>query len=165
MSRVLSKPVPEHVEVPQSGGVPTLRPTPASRILLADDDAVSRTLVEHWVTAWGYRPALARNGQEALSMLLADEDLRIVLLDWVMPKLDGLETCRAIRASLRGASTYVILLTGRDTRQDVLSALDAGADDYILKPFNPVELRIRLRAGRRIVELQQQVERARLALR
>jgi two-component system, cell cycle response regulator len=124
------------------------------RILLAEDDAVSRRLLQAVLEQWGYDVSLASDGAEAWQVLSDDDPPSLAILDWVMPGMDGIEVCRRLRADAARPYVYAILLTGRSDARDVVQGLDAGADDYITKPFDSNELRVRLRAGRRILELQ-----------
>lgn len=135
------------------------------KILLADDEPIARTMLEHWLNGWGYQVTPVRDGQAALDALRSDPELKLAILDWVMPKLDGLEVCRELRKDPRDRYVYVVLLTARDDKADIIAGLDAGADDYLVKPCNPLELKVRLRAGRRVIELQKQLVEAREALR
>jgi two-component system cell cycle response regulator len=135
------------------------------KILLADDEPIARTMLEHWLTGWGYQVTLARDGEAALNALKTDPELRLAIVDWVMPKMDGTDVCRALRNGPQEPYVYVVLLTARDRKDDIVRGLDAGADDYLIKPCNPLELEVRLRAGRRLLELQQQLVGAREALR
>lgn len=135
------------------------------KILLADDEPIARTMLEHWINGWGYEPICVRDGREALSALENDPEIRMAVLDWVMPEMDGVDICRKLRERAREPYVYVILLTARDHKKDLVQGLDSGADDYLVKPCNPIELRVRLRAGRRVVELQQQLIDAREELR
>src|SRR5262245_4560959 len=104
------------------------------------------------LTKWGYDPVMARDGLEAWSILQAENAPRLAILDWMMPGLDGIEICQRIRAAAREPYIYVVLLTSRTASQDLVDGMDAGADDYLTKPFNAHELRVRLRAGNRILE-------------
>jgi DNA-binding response OmpR family regulator len=124
------------------------------RVLVADDEATSRHLIQAILTGWGFEVLMAAEGGEALDILGASSPPEIVLLDWMMPGADGLEVCRRIRAAKPQATTYIILVTARGGLENVVQGLEAGADDYITKPFDPRELRARLRAGVRIVQLQ-----------
>ncbi|MEP7048792.1 MAG: diguanylate cyclase [Pseudomonadota bacterium] len=135
------------------------------KILLADDEPIARTMLEHWLTGWGYEVITVRDGEAALNALAADPELRLAILDWVMPKCDGIEVCRQIRNGPAEPYTYVVLLTAKDDKSDIIQGLDAGADDYLVKPCNPLELKVRLRAGRRVIELQEQLVAARETLR
>jgi len=135
------------------------------KILLADDEPIARTMLEHWLTGWGYEVVTVRDGEAALNALAADPDLRLAIIDWVMPKVDGIEVCRQIRGGPAEPYIYVVLLTAKDDKSDIIQGLDAGADDYLVKPCNPLELKVRLRAGRRVIELQEQLVAARETLR
>jgi two-component system cell cycle response regulator len=135
------------------------------KILLADDEPIARTMLEHWLAGWGYEVTLARDGESALQALKDDPELRLLVVDWVMPKKDGIEVCKAIRAGAQEPYVYVVLLTAKDDKSDIIAGLDAGADDYLVKPCNPLELKVRLRAGRRVIELQEQLVKARESLR
>lgn len=135
------------------------------KILLADDEPIARTMLEHWLVGWGYEVTLARDGESALEALKADPELRLLVVDWVMPKKDGIEVCKAIRSGPQEPYVYVVLLTAKDDKSDIIAGLDAGADDYLVKPCNPLELKVRLRAGRRVIELQEQLVKARESLR
>jgi diguanylate cyclase (GGDEF)-like protein len=135
------------------------------KILLADDEPIARTMLEHWLAGWGYTVIAVKDGEAALAALKADPEIRLAVVDWVMPKVDGLGVCRAIRNGPNEPYIYVVLLTARDNKADIIEGLDAGADDYLIKPCNPLELKVRLRAGRRVVELQEQLVSARESLR
>jgi sigma-B regulation protein RsbU (phosphoserine phosphatase) len=124
------------------------------KILIAEDDAVSRRLLEVTLTDWGYEVQVTCDGLSACQMLEVDDPAPLALLDWMLPKLDGLEICRRIRSTEAGRAIYIILLSSRAKKEDVIAGLNNGADDYITKPFDREELRARLRAGCRIVELQ-----------
>jgi two-component system, cell cycle response regulator len=135
------------------------------KILLADDEPIARTMLEHWLAGWGYQVTLARDGESALKALKDDNELRLLVVDWVMPKKDGIEVCKAIRSGPQEPYVYIVLLTAKDDKSDIIAGLDAGADDYLVKPCNPLELKVRLRAGRRVIELQEQLVKARESLR
>lgn len=124
------------------------------KVLVADDDAVTRRLLEATLRSWGYEVSTAADGAEALRVLEDGPSPEIALLDWVMPERDGPEVCRIIRARPQTVPVYVLLLTARAGRQNIIQGFQAGADDYITKPFDLEELRARLEVGRRIVELQ-----------
>jgi two-component system, cell cycle response regulator len=117
------------------------------------------------LTKWGYEVVTAGDGDEAWRILQSPEAPRMAILDWMMPGQDGVEVCRRLRLAGGEPYTYILLLTARSDSQDLVEAIDAGADDYLTKPFNSSELRARLRAGRRIVELQQQLLEAQETLR
>jgi len=135
------------------------------KILLADDEPIARTMFQHWLTGWGYDVVAVKDGEAALEALEADREIRLAVVDWIMPKLDGVEVCRRIRAGPNEPYIYIVLLTARDNKTDIVEGLDAGADDYLVKPCNPLELKVRLRAGGRVVDLQEQLVAARETLR
>jgi diguanylate cyclase (GGDEF)-like protein len=117
------------------------------------------------LSKWGYEVVIATNGDEALRTLQAEDGPELAILDWMMPGIDGVEVCRRVRQDKRESYIYMLLLTARTARQDLLEGMDAGADDYVTKPYDTHELRVRLRAGRRILELQAELVKAREALR
>ena len=124
------------------------------KILIADDDAVPRRMLQATLERWDYEVVEARDGEEAWQVLQGEDAPKLAILDWLMPGLDGLELCRRIRALADAPYRYLILLTGRDSKADVVEGMEAGADDYLTKPFHRHELQVRLRAGRRILDLQ-----------
>ena len=124
------------------------------RVLIADDDPVSLRGLHGLMQSWGYEVATTDSGTAALSALAAPDAPRLALIDWEMPGLHGPDVCRKVREWHSADSPYLILLTSRSARSDVITGLDAGADDYLVKPFDPGELRARVQAGARIVELQ-----------
>jgi DNA-binding response OmpR family regulator len=124
------------------------------RVLIADDEATSRHLTRATLGGWGFEVLVAVDGGEALRILEGSSPPEIALLDWMMPGVDGLEVCRRLRAAMPNAATYIILVTVRGGLENVVQGLEAGADDYITKPFDARELRARLHAGVRIVQLQ-----------
>jgi diguanylate cyclase (GGDEF)-like protein len=126
----------------------------ANKVLVAEDDAMFRELVEQWLESWGYEVVLAEDGARAWEILQGDNPPELLIIDWLMPELDGLELCRRVRAQPRQPQPYILLVTARDDRQDVVRGLDAGADDYITKPCDHNEFRARLRVGWRNLELQ-----------
>lgn len=135
------------------------------RILIAEDDPVCCRLLEATLERHGYEVVVACDGNEASRLLRAQGAPRLAVLDWMMPGIDGIQLCRQIRTEADWPYVYVILLTSRDRKQDVIEGLDAGADDYLVKPFDAHELKARLCAGRRIIELQDQLIAARESLR
>jgi sigma-B regulation protein RsbU (phosphoserine phosphatase) len=124
------------------------------RILVAEDDAVARRMLRALLSKWGYQVSLCSDGAAAWKMLQATTAPPLAILDWMMPQLDGVEICQKLRALPHGRLTYVILLTARERGEDIVAGLEAGADDYVTKPFNKEELRARLNVGVRMVELQ-----------
>ena len=135
------------------------------KVLLAEDARFARHLLHGALVGWGYEVLLAEDGQQAWTVLQGPDAPSIALLDWMMPALDGVEVCRRVRQAGREPYTYIILLTGRDRQEDVVQGLAAGADDYLRKPFDNLELEARIRTGRRIVDLHSQLIAAREALR
>lgn len=135
------------------------------RILIADDSLLSRRLLEQTLRSWSYEVLVASDGAEAYELLSGPNAPSLAILDWMMPGYTGPEICRMIRAKNVEPYTYILLLTSRNEKEDVVTGMDAGADDYITKPFDRHELQVRLRAGTRIVELQEQLLSTREALR
>ncbi|MCX6607262.1 MAG: diguanylate cyclase [Acidobacteria bacterium] len=134
------------------------------KILVADDSNVSRHLLSSMVKKWGYDVVSASDGTQAWEVLRQPDAPRLAVLDWMMPGLTGPQVCEMVRQKGGDAYIYILLLTGRTQREDVIEGMTAGADDYVVKPFDQQELKVRLRAGRRIVELQDELLSAREAL-
>jgi two-component system cell cycle response regulator len=133
----------------------TMTPTDSKkRILVAEDDPVSRRLLEVFLVKWGFEVVLAATGLEALQLLERMDAPRLALLDWMMPGMEGVQVCRKLREFKDRPYVYVMLLTARTQREDLLQGLESGADDYLTKPFDSQELRARLRVGQRILDLQ-----------
>jgi DNA-binding response OmpR family regulator len=127
------------------------------RVLIADDDRMTTTMLTHALAKWGlFEASIAHDGESAWQAIRA-EGPQLAILDWMMPGLEGPALCRRIRADPATAHLYVILLTARDSHEDLVAGLDAGADDYLIKPFNHEELRARLNVGARIVGLQRRL--------
>ena len=122
-------------------------------VLVVDDESISRQTLEHTLRGAGFRVTTARDGKEALS-LLKEYSHQLVVSDWQMPGMDGIELCRAIRAADFPRYVYFIMVTSRDQMIDAISGFETGVDDYVAKPFNPVELQMRVNVGRRIAELE-----------
>ena len=135
------------------------------RILVADDDPLTLHMVVYRMRQWGHEVVTCSDGEEAWEILESDQLPQVAILDWMMPKLDGVQVCQKIRARSSDPYVYVILLTGRDDTQDLIAGLEAGADDYLCKPFHLGELEARLRSGKRIVDLQAELIDARESLR
>ncbi|HNY85857.1 MAG TPA: diguanylate cyclase [Candidatus Hydrogenedentes bacterium] len=131
------------------------------RVLVAEDDPTSRVLLATMLKKWGHEPVCAADGLEAWSILEQAGAPRLVLLDWVMPGLDGPEVCRRLRAVETSDPPFVIMLTGRAEKGDIILGLDAGANDYLAKPYDPEELRARLGVACRMLELQRGLLEAR----
>jgi diguanylate cyclase (GGDEF)-like protein len=138
---------------------------PPLKVLVAEDDPIFRRLLQNRLQNWGYQVVIVRDGAEAWEMLQQPDAPSLLILDWMMPAIDGLELCRRIRKKQSDTYQYILLLTGKDDKQDLIDGLNAGADDYLTKPFDIGELRARLRAGKRILSLQHELIKAREALR
>ncbi len=138
---------------------PGEHPAPPPTILVAEDDPVSRRVIDHCVRAWGYPVVLAQDGTNAWDLLQAPDAPNLLILDWMMPGLDGPELCRRIRRQAHTRYRYVLLLTAKDEKDDVVAGLEAGADDYLTKPFHVSELGARLRTGMRILHLEDRLMR------
>ena len=123
-------------------------------ILIAEDDAVSRRILERYLVGWGYEVRLAKDGEEAYQMLEGGDRPPLAILDWMIPGMDGIQVCRKVRERPVIPSLYIILLTARGGKPDIVEGLEAGADDYVVKPFDREELRVRVKVGARFVELQ-----------
>ena len=135
------------------------------KVLIADDEVVSRRLLESSLNRWGYDVLVAGDGAEAARILLAPDGPKLAVLDWLMPGMDGTQLCQEVRKTKPEPYTYILLLTSKRAQDDVIRGLEAGADDYVTKPFDPAELKVRLRTGKRILYLQDQLISAREALR
>jgi DNA-binding response OmpR family regulator len=125
------------------------------RILIADDEQISRHMLKTHLAKWGYDVVVAADGTQAWDILQQPDAPRLVVLDWMMPGLDGVELCRRIRQRKDGSLTHIIILTSRETPEDIVAGFEAGADDFITKRINKEELHARIRVGERMVELQQ----------
>jgi sigma-B regulation protein RsbU (phosphoserine phosphatase) len=128
---------------------------PGRKILLADDDRVSVIVLQKLVTTMGYVPVIASDGATALRHLLAADGPKLALIDWMMPEMDGLNVCRMLRQQQDPGYRYVILLTARTEKAHVAEGMQAGADDFVTKPYHPGELETRILAGERILQLQE----------
>ena len=135
------------------------------KILIADDSRMSRVLLRGTLKRWGYEVVEAEDGAAAFGILSQPDAPRMAILDWVMPNLTGPEVCRRVREAHRETYTYILLLTSKNTKIETVEGLDAGADDYVTKPFDEHELQVRLRAGKRIVDLQADLLQAQEELR
>ena len=124
------------------------------KILIAEDDPISRRLLEVFLNRWGYDVAVAASGTEALDLLDQIDAPRLAVLDWMMPGLEGVQVCRKIRERKDRPYVYILLLSARAQKEDLLLGLESGADDYLTKPFDAPELRARLHVGQRILQLQ-----------
>lgn len=135
------------------------------KVLIADDSALSRALLRSTLQRWGYDVVVAEDGDQAWKLLSDPNAPLVAILDWVMPGLTGPEVCRKVRETRREPYTYILLLTSKNTKEETVEGMDSGADDYVVKPFHEHELLVRLRAGKRIVDLQTELLEAREELR
>ncbi len=135
------------------------------RILIADDELMSRKLLQKTLERAGYEVTAVENGRLAADQLCPANAPRLALLDWVMPELDGPGVCREVRKRKEQSYVYMILLTSKESKEDVVAGLESGADDYLTKPFDPEELKARLRTGLRILDLEDRLVQAREAMR
>ena len=127
------------------------------KILIADDDPISVLYLQDMLGEWGYEVVVAADGQTACDILRQEDGPVLAVLDWMMPGMDGIDVCRAVRDSVKDRYVYMIMLTTRTETEFIVAAMNAGADDYIGKPFNSEEMQVRVRAGRRIAELEQEL--------
>ena len=124
------------------------------KILIAEDDAVSRRVLEATLNKFGYEVIVAADGAEAWKLLQHEDAPRLAILDWMMPEIDGVEICRRLRSVPNPTPSYLILLTAKSSKEDIVTGLDAGANDYLTKPFDRAELRARVQVGAHVLELQ-----------
>ena len=132
-----------------------------TRVLIAEDDAMYCRILESWLEQWGFPTIFAKDGEQAWEILQQELPPQLLIVDWVMPKVDGIELCRRIREKQQGSYQYVLLVTGKEEKWNVVQGLEAGADDYLTKPFDRNELRARIKVGKRILSLQHDLIRAR----
>jgi two-component system cell cycle response regulator len=135
------------------------------KILIADDEVLSRRLLEKTLERAGYEVSAVENGRLAVEQLSQADGPRLALLDWVMPELDGPGVCREVRKHQEQAYVYMVLLTSKESKEDIVTGLESGADDYLTKPFNAEELKARLRTGERILHLEGRLVEAREQMR
>jgi DNA-binding response OmpR family regulator len=128
------------------------------KILIAEDDAILRWVLEEKLAEWGHQASSAGDGKSAWERV-SRERFDVVVSDWAMPSVDGVELCRRVRQLRQRAYTYFILLTGRSGRENFLQGMEAGADDYLTKPFDEAELRVRLNTAQRILDMQKRLSR------
>ena len=133
-------------------------------ILIAEDDMTSRHILKSIVKKWGFIPVTAVNGKDAWQVMRSQDAPRLAIVDWQMPEMDGIELCRKIRSPKTNDPAYLIILTSRDRKKDIVDALNAGANDFVSKPYNTEELRARLNVGRRMLMLQSDLANAYKAL-
>jgi len=134
-------------------------------VLVVEDDPVHCKMIASLLDRWGYQVRTAADGVEALAVLEEKTAIQLAIVDWMMPRLDGIALCREIRRRFNEPYLYVVLLTSRDQRDDIVTGFDAGADDYLIKPVHHSELSARLRAGKRILDLQEKLLAAQETLR
>ena len=127
------------------------------KLLIADDEPAVHHLLHKLAESFGFEPVIVENGIAATEMLFDDHAPRIALLDWMMPGRSGVEICQLVRQSEWIVQPYLIVLTCRNSAEDIALALDSGANDYVKKPFSPVELRARLNVGRRMIEAMEHI--------
>ena len=137
----------------------------ANSVLVADDDAISRALLESHLKKWRFDVTLAQDGLSAWDELQKENAPNLIILDWMMPGISGVDLCRKIRERKSTHYPYILLLTAKNNKEDLVEALDAGADDYLIKPFDANELRSRLKVGSRILKLQNDLLRKEEELR
>ena len=126
------------------------------KILIAEDDPVSRRLLQSYLQKWGHEDVVTTNGLEAWQTF-EQHEFQLVITDWMMPEMDGIDLIRRIRQSERSFHVYIILLTGRSQKEDVVEGMESGADDFVTKPFDRDELRVRLRVGERVSALERKL--------
>lgn len=126
-------------------------------ILIVEDEPISRRLLEFTLRRWGYEVTVAADGSDAWEVLQSPNPPSLVISDWMMPGMDGLELCSRIRKQERRGYNYLIILTARDKKEDIVKGLEAGADDYLVKPFDQEELRCRIKIGERIINLERRI--------
>ena len=149
---------------PDGGSNPAAAPGAALKVLAIDDDRSTVLLLRKLLTDAGHTVFTASNGREGLAIAL-QENPHIIVTDWMMPELDGVSFCRALRKTKIGRGMYVLILTGLEDEERLIEAFEAGVDDYVVKPFNPRVLHARLRAGQRVIQLQQEIESDREEIR
>jgi len=130
------------------------------RILIAEDDVTSRTILTGILTKWGYDPLPVNDGGAAWEALQALDAPKLAILDWTMPQLDGIEVCRRIREIDTLDPPYIIILTSKDEKKDIVRGLDAGGNDYVCKPYDAAELHARIKVGQKMIALQTSLNRA-----
>lgn len=140
---------PDTFPIRKSGAAPIMK------ILIAEDDYTTRLMLQVILEKWKYKVVVAENGIEAMKEFERHQLPQIAILDWEMPEMNGLEVCEKIRELELQTPVYIIMLTGRSATQDIVNGLDAGADDYVTKPFDENELRARIRVAERMVRIQE----------
>ncbi len=128
------------------------------RVLIADDGLTIRRLLETYLKNWGYEVVTASDGNEAWELLKTPDAPRLVILDWLMPGMDGVDVCRKVRDLPHGNLFYIIIFTSLEDKKDLVTALDAGADDFIIKSFDKEELQARIKVGERVARLKSELD-------
>lgn len=131
------------------------------QVLVADDDPVYRSVLKEYLTKWGFDVTECIDGEQAWEVMQQLTPPRLLILDWVMPQLDGCDLCRRIRQHGRHRDVYILIVTGGLKKQEMMKIVLAGADDYLIKPFDELDLKIHLRTATRVLGLQDDLERAR----
>ena len=134
------------------------------RILVADDDPLYRELFKELLTQWRFEVTVAGDGVEAWQLMQADDPPRLLLLDWMMPRMDGFEVCRKVRHESGDNQTFILIVTGDGKKDQILKVVLAGADDYLIKPFDEIDLKVRLRNAVRVLNLQEDLDELRRAV-
>ena len=132
------------------------------RVLIADDDPMYRSVLKELLIEWHCEVILACDGQEALAAICGENPPQLVLLDWDMPEIDGFEVARTIRCIDAGHRAYVLMITSSERKQDIMKVLVCGADDYLIKPLDPMDLKIHIRSAMRILHLQEELDGMRM---
>jgi CheY-like chemotaxis protein len=127
------------------------------KILIAEDERVSRRLLEITLSSWGHEVVVTEQGEKAWAILQQEEAPSLAILDWMMPGMDGIEICRRVRQRENSSHTYIILLTAKSSKANIVEGLIAGANDYVTKPFDRDELRARVNVGETVLDLQQKL--------
>ena len=135
-------------------GPPSAEDPPSRHVMIAEDDPMFRRILQSWLREWGYQVTVVQDGAQAWEILQRESSPELLILDWVMPGVNGPELCRRVRERTGSPYQYIMLITGKDAKQDIVTGFDAGADDYITKPIDRSELQARLRVGNRILSLQ-----------
>jgi DNA-binding response OmpR family regulator len=130
------------------------------RVLVADDDPVFLEIVHGILTGCGFEPVLASDGEEAMAFMRAPDPPRLLILDWMMPVMDGFEVCRSVRERA-GSDEFILIMTGTSRKAEIAKILVAGADSYIIKPFEPLDLQVHLRMAQRLLALEDDLRKAR----
>jgi two-component system, cell cycle response regulator len=134
------------------------------KVLVAEDDLTSRTILGAILAKWGYEVICAVDGQQALDLLSQPDGPKLALLDWSMPVLSGIDVCKSLRKNQANDAIYLIILTAKSEKRNIVEGLNAGANDYIIKPYDNEELQARINVGKRMVEIQSELEKAKHAL-